>query len=315
MDFEAVRTFVTVAEHGRFQTAADELGLTQQAVSKRVAGLERDLGVALFARNPRGAVLSADGSAFLPHARAVLKAVERAAAAVRPGGRALRVDVLNRRFSCALALREFFGAHPGARLEVVTLPDANTARAVEAVAAGEIDATFRAVAPGDLAEGVTAVRVLDDPLQLLAGPEHALARARSVRPDQLRGHRLWIPGLRAGTEWSAFYDDLATAFGLRIDAAGPNFGSDALMDALAADPTLATLVGAGDLHLWPAGHDLRRVPITDPAPVYPHALVFRADDPHPTLAALLGHLARTRPPVAGHTWTPAWASRQPRTGS
>ena len=61
MDLDAVRTFVAVAAEGQFQAAADELGITQQAASKRIGTLERELGVALFARNPRGVRLTVDG--------------------------------------------------------------------------------------------------------------------------------------------------------------------------------------------------------------------------------------------------------------
>jgi DNA-binding transcriptional LysR family regulator len=94
VDLEAVRTFVAVAAAGQFQEAADELAITQQAVSKRIAALERELGVRLFTRTARGSRLSIDGQALLPHARELLRAEERAAASVRPGQRALRVDVL-----------------------------------------------------------------------------------------------------------------------------------------------------------------------------------------------------------------------------
>ena len=44
VDIEAVRTFVAVADAGQFQEAAIDLRITQQAVSKRVANLERSLG-------------------------------------------------------------------------------------------------------------------------------------------------------------------------------------------------------------------------------------------------------------------------------
>ena len=44
-----MRTFVAVADAGQFSEAADGLSITQQAVSKRVAALEKDLGVRLFA--------------------------------------------------------------------------------------------------------------------------------------------------------------------------------------------------------------------------------------------------------------------------
>ena len=92
VDLQAVRTFVAVSDAGQFSEAAAELSITQQAVSKRIAALEKDLGVWLFTRTARGAELTVDGQAFLPHARDLLQAEERAAASVRPGRRALRVD-------------------------------------------------------------------------------------------------------------------------------------------------------------------------------------------------------------------------------
>src|ERR1035437_7893309 len=84
MDLDAVRTFVAVVDTGRFAAAADDLSVTQQAVSKRIAALEKDLAVRLFTRTARGARLTIDGQAFLPHARDLLQAAERAAASVRP---------------------------------------------------------------------------------------------------------------------------------------------------------------------------------------------------------------------------------------
>ena len=115
MDLDAVRTFVAVAEAGQFSEAAADLSITQQAVSKRVAALEKALGVRLFARTARGAELTIDGQAFLPHARDLLGAAERAAASVRPGRRALRVDVIDSRLAPAGLLRDFHRAHPGHR--------------------------------------------------------------------------------------------------------------------------------------------------------------------------------------------------------
>jgi DNA-binding transcriptional LysR family regulator len=130
--------------------------------------------------------------------------------------------------------------------------------ALAAVQAGEIDATFRAVAAGPLPGDLVADLVIEDPLQLLAGPAHPLAGARSLTPGDLAGHRIWIPGIRPGTEWAAFYANLAAAYGLRIDGLGPNFGTEALLDAIADSAGLATLVGASDRYIWPAGYDLRR---------------------------------------------------------
>ncbi|MEU8779347.1 LysR family transcriptional regulator [Streptomyces sp. NPDC048606] len=312
MDLEAVRTFVAVADAGQFREAAVELAVTQQAVSKRVAALERHLGVRLFTRTPRGAVPTIDGQAFLPHARELLRVAERATASVRAGRRPLRVDIIASRGAAAGLMRAFHRTHPDVELDVLMLLDIETA--VDAIRSGEIDASFRAVtAPGrPLPEDVRAVRVLDEPLQLLTGPAHALAGARSVSPAGLVGHRIWMPGIVPGSEWAAYYDDLVAEFGLTIEATGPNFGSDALLDTIADTPALATFMGAHTRLVWPADHGLRRIPVTGPTPVYPHSLLWHRDNPHPALAALRAHLAAAAAGLDGAgTWVPGWAAPHP----
>ncbi|MEU3843343.1 LysR family transcriptional regulator [Streptomyces sp. NPDC028635] len=307
MDLQAVRTFVAVAEAGQFQKAAADLSLTQQAVSKRIAALERDLGVRLFTRTPRGAAPTIDGQAFLPHARELLRAAERAVTSVRAGRRPLRVDVLNSRGAASGLMRGFHRAHPGVDLDVVMLLDIETA--VDAIRSGTVDASFRAVAaPGrPLPEDIASVRVIDEPLQLLTGPHHALAGARSVTLARLAGHRIWMPGIVPGSEWAAYYDDLVAEFGLTIEATGPNFGSDALLDTVADTPALATFMGEHTRLIWPADHGLRRIPVTGPTPVYPHSLLWHRDNPHPALPVLRAHLT-TAPPAhsAPGTWVPRW---------
>jgi len=107
VNIEAVRAFVAVAEDGQFQQAAARLDVSQQAVSKRIAVLEAELGTALFKRTPSGAALTQDGRTFLPHAGAILAAVSAAIASVQPGTRPLRVDVLDRGNGAVDLLREF----------------------------------------------------------------------------------------------------------------------------------------------------------------------------------------------------------------
>ncbi|MCX4885195.1 MULTISPECIES: LysR family transcriptional regulator [unclassified Streptomyces] len=307
MDLEAVRTFVAVAESGQFQKAAADLSVTQQAVSKRIATLERTLGVRLFTRAARGAELTIDGQAFLPHARELLRVAERAVASVRTGHRPLRVDMISSRGAASGLMRGFHHAHPEIDLDMLMLLDIETA--VTAIRSGALDASFRAVAmPGrPLPEDIESVRVLDEPLQLMTGPAHALAGARSVPLARLAGHRIWMPGILPGSEWAAYYDDLVAEFGLTIEATGPNFGSDALLDTIADTPALATFMSEQTRLVWPADHGLRRIPVTDPTPVYPHSLLWHRDNPHPALATLRTHLAAT---TADHdaagTWRPGW---------
>jgi DNA-binding transcriptional LysR family regulator len=307
MDLDAVRTFVVAAETGQFQEAAVLLSLTQQAVSKRIAALEKDLGVRLFTRTARGTRLTIDGQAFLPHARELLRVAERADASVRPGRRALRIDVVNRRIASAVLLQDFYRTHPDIALDVVTL-DADVVGAAAAVAAGTVDATFHGVPPHlQLPAELGTAPVINESHELLVGPRHPLAHARTVAPSHLAGYRIWMPGLAARGEVADYYAELAAAFGLTVDMLGPVFGNEALLDELADSADLATLVGRRSRYMWPDHYDLRRIPISGPSPVYPMSLIWRAANPHPALARLRDYLAarRAEEPTAD-VWTPTW---------
>jgi DNA-binding transcriptional LysR family regulator len=313
VDLDAVRTFAAVAEAGQFQAAADELGITQQAASKRVATLERELGVRLFARIARGVQLTVDGQAFLPHARELLRAAERASAAVTPGRRALRIDVVGRRIAPSNILHAFYQRHPDIALDVVTLAHADAASAMAEISAGALDATFRSLrdTAGKVPSELRSARVIEDRHQLLVGPRHPLANAKSVTLPALAAHPIWMPGM-TDAEPIGYYNDLARAFGLTIDMIGPSFGVDALLAELADSNRLATFVGEGSRYLWPESYDLRRIPVVDPTPVYPLSVIWRADNPHPVLASFLDYLRGSHRPTSsdadgGGVWLPDWA--------
>lgn len=234
----------------------------------------------------------------------LLAVEDRAIASVRPGRRALRIDPIGRRIAPGLLLRDFHQAHPEVALDIVTLLDATAA--IEAVQNGTLDATFRAV-KDTLPSDLDCLRVLDDELRLLVGPRHALASAGQLSPGQLAGHRIWMPGNTPGKEWAAYYDEFATAFDLTIDTIGPNFGTEALLDALAESADLATIAGDAPRPIWPEDYDLRLIPLRDPSPIYPHSIIWRRDNPHPSLAVLFDYIASVRPTRTDReVWTPAW---------
>ncbi|WP_031469166.1 LysR family transcriptional regulator [Sciscionella sediminilitoris] len=307
MDTEAVRSFVLAAERGQLQRAADELGITQQAVSKRIAALERELGVRLFDRTAREVEPTLDGQAFLAHARGILAGVDRAIAAIRPESRALRIDVLGYRPGQAIVLHEYWRAHPGTELDVVVLKVDDPQRAAAAVRAGEVDASLRTVTDSrTLPDGVRMLHLLDFPMELLVGPRHPLATARTVTAEQLRGHRIWVPGIAPRSEWGEFYAELAGDLELRIDGAGPNFGVEPLLDTLADSAEVATLTGARDRLIWPANHRLRQIPVTNPTIAYPVSIIFRESDPHPGIRPVIDHF-RSLATLSGDVWRPSWA--------
>lgn len=310
MNIEAVRAFVAVAEEGQFQLAADRLDVSQQAVSKRIAALEAELGTALFKRTPSGAVLTQDGRTFLPHAGAVLAAVREAFASVQPGTRPLRVDVLDRGTGAVDLLREFCQGNPEVAVEMVV--GRGAASTVRSLLAGEIDAGYaylRDVA-GEFDPALARTYARLEPAHVMVGVRHPLARSRCVRPEALARYRAWVPGIVEGSEWETFFLDFAEAFGVDIDPTGYAVGTESVFDAVAASRSLVTFVGERSRVGWPGNLGVVRLPLVDPVPLYPWSLIWRADTEHPGAVRLIGHVKRSfEPPAAG---TAVWLPRQAR---
>src|ERR1700694_3564189 len=78
LDILTVQAFLLVAELRSFTRAAEALGTTQAAVSMKLQRLEAVLGMRLVERSPRAVSLTADGAAFLDHARVLMDAHDRA---------------------------------------------------------------------------------------------------------------------------------------------------------------------------------------------------------------------------------------------
>ena len=73
MELYVMRYVLAVADAGNFSLAAQNCHVGQPALSQQVAKLEKELGVVLFSRNPRGAVLTEAGREFVMRAREILQ--------------------------------------------------------------------------------------------------------------------------------------------------------------------------------------------------------------------------------------------------
>ncbi|HEY9241113.1 MAG TPA: LysR family transcriptional regulator, partial [Streptosporangiaceae bacterium] len=78
MTLNQLRTFLAVAETGSVRAAADELVVTQAAVSASLAALQRSLGVPLLAPDGRGLRLTGAGQAYADYVRRILGLLDEA---------------------------------------------------------------------------------------------------------------------------------------------------------------------------------------------------------------------------------------------
>lgn len=93
LDIDTVQAFLLVAELQSFTRAAEALGTTQAAVSLKLQRLEGVLGKRLVERSPRAVTLTANGTAFLHHARVLMEAHDRALSGEKPARQQLSLGI------------------------------------------------------------------------------------------------------------------------------------------------------------------------------------------------------------------------------
>ena len=124
-DWDHLRVFVGVAEHGSLSAAGRELNISQPTVGRHIQALEDSLGVRLFQRTVRGLDLTDTGRDLLEHGREMAAAADRLAlaAAGREAAVSGTVRVTASAFVATLTLPEIIAdlrlAHPEIEIELV----------------------------------------------------------------------------------------------------------------------------------------------------------------------------------------------------
>jgi LysR family transcriptional regulator, pca operon transcriptional activator len=183
--FRHLQCFLAVARHGSLQKASDVLAITQPAVSKTLKELEGLLGVRLFERGRKGAVLTRAGEAFMRHAGASVQALRDAVESVAPGQRgvlAVSVGVLPTVAPWLMQqvllvldrLADQAGRGAGMSLKVHT--GANPALLAQ-LRQRELDLVIGRFAEPAHMLGLTFEHLYADPLVLVVRPGHALLNA------------------------------------------------------------------------------------------------------------------------------------------
>ena len=174
MEIYQLKAFLAVARVGHLTRAAEQLHITQPAVSKQLKALEEELGVLLFDRLPTGMVLTKAGQALLPHAeRTLFGAMELLSAAKRLQGEvagAVRLGTIIDPES--IKLGSFLGSvlqyYP---LLQIKLSHGVSGGVLEQLAAGELDAGFYL---GEItASGISLVLLRTVRYRVVAPPDWA----------------------------------------------------------------------------------------------------------------------------------------------
>jgi molybdate transport repressor ModE-like protein len=284
---DRLRVLREVARRGSFSAAADALHLTQPAVSRHIAKLERETGMRLVDRLPGGLRLTDAGRALVDHAETViaaLTAAERSLDALR-GARAGTLRIAS--FPSAAvslvagALRALHRAHPDVEVSFV---DAQSDEALAVVRAGEADIALAFGPPPGEATGLRLLPLLADRLEAALPVSHPLAARARLRLVELRDEG-WIVGTTATLTIDACR---AAGFEPRIVARTDQQNAGHAFVAAGLGVSLVTT-----LRLVHPSHRLAIVPVTDPEverQVY--AATLDADPVAPPIARFLTLLER-----------------------
>ncbi|MFG2821842.1 LysR family transcriptional regulator [Kitasatospora sp. NPDC048365] len=272
----ALELLLAVARLGSVGRAAAELGVSQPAASARIKGMERQIGVPLLERSPRGSRPTEAGRLVVEWARNVVEAAQALDAGIDAlrGRRDARLRVV-----ASLTVAEYLmpgwllALHQASPGTAVTLRTANSSDVAAHVLAGDADLGF--VEGTGTPAGLEGAVVAADTLVVVVAPEHRWARRRApVTGEELAATPLVLREPGSGTrevleEALARFGgaaaprlELASSTALKAAAlagAGPVCLSElAVTEELATGRLVAVPVAGLDLHrplraVWPSG--------------------------------------------------------------
>jgi DNA-binding transcriptional LysR family regulator len=219
MELTALKAFIQVAREGSFSLAAESLFLTQPAISKRVAGLEHELEVRLFDRVGRQIFLTEAGRHLLPRAEQMLQDEED----IRRSLSNLSGEVSGR---LAMATSHHIGLHrlpptlraytdrfPGVALDIQFM---ESERACLAVAHGELELAVITL-PLDPIDNLTAREIWHDPLCVMVGRDHPLAKEKHIGLRELVSYPAVLPS--RGTYTRTLLEQVVASRHLQVNCA------------------------------------------------------------------------------------------------
>jgi DNA-binding transcriptional LysR family regulator len=309
LDLRLLRHFVAVAEELHFTRAAARLYVAQQALSRDITRLERQLGVRLFTRTTRRVALTSDGERLLVRARELLALHDQTLQELHGPNdrRPLLVDLLAEGHTPTRVLLAARQLAP--HTELVARFHGGFGAALQGLLAGRLDVAFgrseglgRPFPTNQLARRLIRL----EPLALLLPAEHPLAALDAVPLAALRGTQVdSSAGNEQAPEWAELGARLLAAFGAQPSPPHPHAaGLEETVRHLRAEGL--PILTLSERSLAP-GVVVR--PLTQPVPLYPWTMVHHRELRHPALDALRAsadQLARherwLEPPP--HHWIP-----------
>jgi DNA-binding transcriptional LysR family regulator len=195
VDTQFLKAFVEVADSSSFSRAAENLHLSQPAISKRIAALEEQLGKPLFDRVGREISLTEAGHTLLPYAQRVLREIEDSRRALtRLSGKVSGRLSIGTSHHIGLhrlppVLRAFVHQYPDVDLDIHFMDSEEACHAVEQ---GKLELGIVTLPPQPIPR-LEQREAWPDPMSIVVAPTHPLAQMKKVSVQHLADYPALLP--------------------------------------------------------------------------------------------------------------------------
>jgi DNA-binding transcriptional LysR family regulator len=291
MKLSHLRDITAVAERGSLRAAARQLGIAQPAITRSIREIERELGVALFERRPKGIILTPMGELFLRRANTVLSELQRAreeidqARGQTTGHVAVALSTAAQIALFPHAIAAFRPRYPEVTLSI---RDGLFPRIEASLKDGEIDFYVGPLPEFSPPKDFVVEKLFDNTRVILARKGHPLENARSL--SELTGAR-WISTsvtLDSGAELGPLFERQ----GLPKPAFDMHATSGVTMIPAVANSDLLIMVPQQWLDFTLLTNQVSVLPIAEPLAAAPICIVTRARLPLTPAALFFADLFR-----------------------
>jgi DNA-binding transcriptional LysR family regulator len=210
-----VRCFLAIVDLGGFHQAADSLGMSQSALSRRIQGLESSVGAPLLERSTRRVALTTVGREIEPTMRRVLDELETSLLSASDLGRHQHGQVTLACIPTAAfyflpkVIRAFSELYPKIRFRIL---DLGANECLASVARREVEFGLNIMGAGD--PDLLFTPLAEDPFVLACRRDHPLARRKRIKWADLAGHTLAGVGRASGNRM--LLDNVLIKAGIRL---------------------------------------------------------------------------------------------------
>lgn len=219
MELRTMKQMSMIAHHKHMTRAAEELGVSQPALSAALRKLEEEIGTELFHRTGHGVEPTEAGRVFVEYAQVTLRAAERTSEAVRSlvglerGSIRVGAGATATGYLLPSAIQAVRDEYPGLRFSI---REAGSSQVAEGVISGELDlgiVTLPVVHPRG--EELMVVHEIQDELLMIVPDGHRLNGRKTFRWADLEGES--VIAFEAGSAVRGVLDRASAAYGVTLE--------------------------------------------------------------------------------------------------